>query len=142
MGVVVFDLVEWRAKFPELAACTDAQLNGWFAQAETILDNTGGSIVVDLVQRAQMFDLLVAHLAVLNGGTRPSTGAPPGRLSSATEGSVSSQFTYTTVPVGASQAWFTQTRYGAQYWMMTARYRSMRYIVSQSSCCGGGARRY
>ncbi|QMV32337.1 hypothetical protein T2_00020 [Ralstonia phage Elie] len=142
MGVVVFDPAAWRLKFPEMAGCTDAQLNGWFVQAETILDNTDGSIVVDTVQRAQMFDLLVAHLAVLNGATRPSTGAPPGRLSSATEGSVSSQFTYTTEPVGASQAWFTQTRYGAQYWMMTARYRSMRYIASQRSCCAGGARRY
>ncbi len=50
-----------------------------------------------------------------------------GRISDAAEGdvSVSSQWE---APPNANQAYFVQTKYGAQYWTMTAKYRTALFV--------------
>jgi hypothetical protein len=55
----------------------------------------------------------------------PSPSQPPGRISSASEGSVSAAFDMN-VPPGSAQ-WWAQTKYGSDYWLAMAPYRTMQY---------------
>jgi hypothetical protein len=52
---------------------------------------------------------------------------PVGRVTSASEGSVSVSFDYGT-PTPGSGAWFQQSQYGAAFWQATSSLRGMRYI--------------
>lgn len=141
MAIVVFDPSQFKTAFPEFAAVPDARLTLLFNMATaSLIDNTDASIVVDVVQRASMLDLAVAHLLTLFGTTVAGTGnAGPsgvvGRLSSATEGSVSSSFEMN-VPVSPGSAWWNQTQYGAMFWVMMAPFRSFRYSVVGRSGVG------
>ena len=122
-GVVVFGPVEFRALYPAITA-TDAQLEDYFAMAETFLDNTECSVVKDLGSRKRMLYLLVAHIATLTG--MAEKGNPVvGRISNATEGSVSVSLDYGTM--GNNERWYLQTPWGAMYWQLTKRYRSAVY---------------
>lgn len=141
MAIVVFDPAAFKAEYPEFAAVTDARCVSLFDMAAaSVLDNTDGSPVMALPYRTQLFFLLVAHmLAIFGAGAAGSSGAigkPVGRLSTATEGSVTAAFAYE-LPVGSAMAaWYNQTPYGALYWMMTAQFRSLRYHVSGDSGTG------
>jgi len=85
-----------------------------------------GSPVTDIGTRQRLIGLLWAHIAMLfapiNGVPSPSL---VGRISSATEGSVSVSMDIPTMP-GAE--WYALTKFGWMYWMLTARYRGFRYI--------------
>jgi hypothetical protein len=135
MAVVVFDPTAFLAEYPEFNTApnvvSDARANSMFLIASTtLLDNTDNGPVMDLTQRTQLFYLLVAHLLLLYGtsDTPMLNNAPPGRISSATEGTVSSQFEYQVPQGSAMMAWFLQTKYGALYWTATAAFRSSRYF--------------
>lgn len=122
-GVVVFDPAEFRLLYPSIAA-TDEQLEMYFAMAETFLDNTECSIVKDLDARKTMLYLLVAHIALLS--QQAENGNPVvGRISNATEGTVSVGLDYGTM--GNNERWYLQTPWGAMYWQMSKKYRSMVY---------------
>lgn len=122
-GVVVFDPAEFRLLYPSITA-TDEQLEMYFAMAETFLDNTECSIVKDLDARKTMLYLLVAHIALLS--QQAESGNPVvGRISSATEGTVSIGLDYGTM--GNNERWYLQTPWGAMYWQLTKKYRSMVY---------------
>lgn len=122
-GVVVFDPAEFRALYPSITA-TDVQLEDYFAMAETFLDNTECSLVKDLKARKRMLYLLVAHIAMLTG--MAEKGNPVvGRISSATEGTVSVALDYGTM--GNNERWYLQTPWGAMYWQLTKKYRSAVY---------------
>ena len=139
MAIVTFDPAAFKTGFPEFGAYPDARLQFFFTMAEqSILDNTDNSPVMDVDYRTQLFNMLVGHMCLLLGnGVQPSPGAaPPGRLSSATEGTVSSSFEYILPPGSAMAAWFNQTKYGAMYWMATAQFRSARYFVVGNSGVG------
>lgn len=121
--VVVFDVAEFRALYPSIVA-TDQQLEDYFAMAETFLDNTRCSVVKDLAARKRMLYLLVAHIATITG--MAEKGNPVvGRISSATEGSVSVSLDYGTM--GNNERWYLQTPWGAMYWQLTKKYRSAVY---------------
>lgn len=65
----------------------------------------------------------------------PITSPPAGivgRIASATEGSVSVAAEYD-APPNASQAWLIQTKYGAEYWSATAKYRTARYVPNRNT---------
>lgn len=125
MGVVVFDLPAFRIRYPEFAGLSDALLNAYFIEAQIYLNNTECSPVRDLAIRSVYLNMLVAHLAALNA-PGSSRGELVGRISGATEGSVSVQ---AYMPDGSlSSAWFMQTKYGAAYWQATAAYRTFRYV--------------
>lgn len=141
MAVVVFDPAAFKLAYPEFATVPDARLTALFnIVGATILDNTDASVVVDPLQRAPLLDMLVAHMLVLFGYTT-TTGqvVPPrgvvGRVASATEGTVSTSLEYH-VPANASEAWFSQTPYGAMYWLAVAQFRSFRYGVIGRSGVG------
>ena len=122
-GVVVFDSSEFRLLYPSISA-TDEQLEMYFAMAETFLDNTECSIVKDLDARKTMLYLLVAHIALLS--QQAENGNPVvGRISNATEGTVSVGLDYGTM--GNNERWYLQTPWGAMYWQMSKKYRSMVY---------------
>lgn len=122
-GVVVFNPAEFRLLYPSITA-TDEQLEMYFAMAETFLDNTECSIVKDLDARKTMLYLLVAHIAVLS--QQAENGNPVvGRISNATEGTVSVGLDYGTM--GNNERWYLQTPWGAMYWQLTKKYRSMVY---------------
>lgn len=127
-GVVVFDIAEFRALYPSIKA-TDEQLVMFFSIAEGFLDNSECSVVKDLEQRKYMLYLLVAHMAALNQQTE-SGNAVVGRLASATEGTVSISLDYGVM--GNNERWYLQTPYGAMYWQLTKRYRSMLYRLGKA----------
>lgn len=144
-GIVTFVPATFRGAYPEFTGITDGPLNQNFALATLLLNNSCGSRVADANQRLTLLNVLVAHLTFLSngtndGGTPPVIVPPPGvvgRIDSATEGavSVSAQFE---APPNANQAYFIQTKYGALYWTLTARYRTMLYVSAPQSCAPWG----
>lgn len=127
MGVVAFNYALWAATYPQLAPKVPEPLaTRFFAQATLYLDNTDCSLVTDVDQRAVLLDMLVAHIAALNGATAAGAAGLVGRVSSVTEGSVTIS---TDMPMTAgSEAWYMQTTWGAQYWAATVGYRSGFYV--------------
>lgn len=131
MGVVViFDPAAWRLAYPQFAFLTDEQLTGSVLPvAEVYLRNDGTGPVQKQETQKTLLWLIVAHVAQLMFG-RVTDGVngpqPVGRISNASEGSVSVQFEFPTTSPGA--AWFNQTPYGAAFWAASAAYRTMRYI--------------
>ncbi|HFC6390697.1 TPA: DUF4054 domain-containing protein [Neisseria lactamica] len=123
MPAVVFDKARFQTAYPEVRAA-DAQLEMWFAQAESLLDNTGRSIVKKPEEREMLLFLLVRHFAALN--ERAAQGGLVGRIASASEGSVS--VSADMGAVGGNAAWYLQTPHGATYWQLTAKYRRFRYV--------------
>lgn len=140
MATVVFDPAAFKLAFPEFANVADARLTMLFTlAASTLLDNTDNSPVMALDTRTNLFYLLVAHLLSIFGtgvSTNPDDSTPVGRLSQATEGSVSGSFEYN-IPDGSMlAAWYLQTPYGALYWTAVAPYRSARYVANGFSGIG------
>lgn len=131
MAVVVFDPAQFKLVYPSFATLTDAQLQYAFRLATLYLNNTDGSIVCDVGERTTLLYLLTAHIAALTYGENGQGPRPlVGRISSATEGSVSVSADYNVAP-GSAQ-WYAQTGYGAQYWEATAKYRVGRYRPAPS----------
>lgn len=125
-GVVIFDADKFKQLYPAFASFSDVQLEMWFTEATLLLNNTKCSPVKNLAERELLLFLLVAHMAALQSRI-DSGNESVGRVSSASEGSVSISLDY-----GASsngEKWYVQTPYGAKYLKLTARYRSALYIV-------------
>lgn len=125
MAVVIFDPAAFKLAYPQFAAVSDGMLTNYFGLATLYLSNTDCSIVQDIPKRATLLWLLTAHIAYLSGALDPE-GQPGlvGRISSATEGSVSVS---TEMPMTPSSAWFMQTQWGAMFWQSTLSLRSFRY---------------
>lgn len=127
-GVVVFVIAEFRALYPTIKA-TDAQLEMHFKFAVWLLGNDKCSLVKDLEMRKYFLYLLVAHMATLD--QQADEGSPVvGRVSSATEGTVSIGLDYGEMNDNAR--WYLQTPYGAKYWQMIKRFRSMLYRLGKA----------
>jgi hypothetical protein len=139
-GVVTFDVAAFVARYPQFAAYNTANpgmLQLFFNEATLLLKNTPTSLVRDLTERAMLLNMITAHLALLAGVLAPggagSTAGQVGRVSSATEGTVSA-----TLDMGAvygKEAWWLQSQYGATYWQMTAKYRTMRVAYPRACRC-------
>ena len=122
-GVAIFDYTIWSARYPELAGEVDAPAaSAYFDEAGLYLNNTAASLVADLTRRLTLLNMLTAHIAALN---KPKSSTLVGRISNASEGTVSVQAEY--APPGTA-AWFVQTKYGAAFWQATAYLRTMRYV--------------
>lgn len=134
MAVAVFNYGQFSALFPELVAggVTDTVALSLFGVAGLLLDNTDCSPVADVAVRLTMLNYVTAHLASLGGyplaaeGSTPAPSGVVGRVSSATEGSVSVSTDYGAVR--ESQAWWLQSQYGATFWQLTRSLRTMRYV--------------
>lgn len=132
MAVAVFNYSDWAAMFPEMASVSEPAADGFFSIATLLLDNTDCSPIQDVKQRTNLLYFVTAHVAslagypVAAGGTAQPSGVV-GRVSSATEGTVSVSTDYGAV--SGNQAWWLQSSYGATYWQLTAAFRTMRYVA-------------
>lgn len=127
MASVVFDVVTFKARYPEFNAVAEPLLQAYFTEATLYLSNADNSPVQDLARRALFLYMLTAHIAYINGALNADGSANPvGRVSSASEGSVSVSLEYQTP---GSAAWFVTSQYGAAYWQATSSLRQFRYIA-------------
>lgn len=129
MGVsVAFDYDAWLLAFPEFSAVGKPAAQGYFDMATMYHSNDGRGPVKTAAIQSQLLNLVTAHIAQLFAP--PSDGSEPsqvvGRISSASEGSVSVSTEYK-MPDSATEAWFNQTKYGASYWAATALFRVFQY---------------
>lgn len=125
-NVVEFVVTEFREMYPKITA-SDLQLESFFYEAELLFNNTSKSCVKDLKKRKVLLYMIVAHLATLQSQV-DAGNTLVGRLSSASEGSVSVSSEYGTL--GSSEKWWAQTPYGAKFWQMTAIFRTSLYVVT------------
>lgn len=125
MAVVIFDPAAFKVAYPQFSAVSDGVLTNYFNLATLYLSNTDCSIVQNIPKRTMFLWLLTAHIGKISGALSPDGSAGlVGRISSATEGSVSVSAEYPTSP---NAAWFLQSEWGAMYWQATLPYRSARY---------------
>jgi len=154
---VVFVYSDWYTRYPELAAppngtgtTTQAQAQDDFNLAGLYLNNGPCSAVQNIATRTTLLYMLTAHIACLAArqAAEPNGNAIVGRISDATQGSVSVSADVGTT--SQNQAWFLQTQYGFAYWQATAAYRAggrykpgrVPYLgVSRVGYFGGGYRR-
>lgn len=127
MSAVAFRYQAWAARYPELACVVAEPLaTAYFAEAGLYCDNTAGSRITDDSvggTRETLLNMVTAHIAALNN---PTSSPLVGRISNATEGSVTVG-TQNDYPPGSAQ-WWQQTKYGAAWWAATAQYRTARYF--------------
>lgn len=132
---VKFDPVEFREIYPEFSNSTDAQLNYQFSFAKILFGNK--CLINDNEQWKNLLYLVVAHLSFLQNKANPtgasgsngtsSSPAPSGLVTSATEGSVSVGFDNGSGN-STSAIWWKQSPYGSTFWMLTAQYRTARWL--------------
>lgn len=124
---VTFDVTVWKARYPEFNA-VDPTLAGLYFQEATLYCANKLNPVPNVPTLAMLLNMLTAHIAALNSPTTASGASPatpPGRLSNATEGSVSAAF-QNDYPPGTPQ-WFQSTKYGSAFWAATLAFRLFRY---------------
>jgi hypothetical protein len=150
IGPVTFDYKWWSTRYPRLAEwCSAGEAQGYFDIATLYCDNTGsgtptpamcdlwlslgmagypplGGPIQNIPKRQMLLGLLTAHIAALSA---PIDGNPPralvGRITNATEGSVSVAVAY---PEVAGAEFYNQTQWGAMFWKATNQYRIGRYF--------------
>lgn len=132
MAVAVFSYPDWTAMFPEMANVPEPAAAGFFAIAGLLLDNTDCSPVQDVTLRTSLLYYATAHVASLAGhpvaaGGSAAPSGVVGRVSSATEGTVSVSTDYGAV--SGQAAWWLQSAYGATFWQLAAAFRTMRYVA-------------
>lgn len=130
-GVAVWNPGIFLAMFPEFTASYNvnpARYEAIFTyRAPRILSNSPTSPVQDVQQRLGLLNMLVAHIAYLNGAlSADGQTRPVGRVSDASEGSVSASFDYGDMK-DATGAWFKQSQYGAEFWQATSSLRGFNY---------------
>jgi hypothetical protein len=141
MGAVVsFSYPAWIARYPEFASVQKQVAQEYFNEATLYHRNDGGGPVPNAVIQSMLLNMMTAHIAAryVQSLGSPSPGSPQdanslvGRISDATEGSVSVRADYAG-SVTVSQAWYLQTKYGADYLNATRPFRTMRYLPSRGS---------
>jgi hypothetical protein len=120
---VPFNYNTFVATFPAFAALPQQQAQLYWNMAGGYWRNDGTSPATTDAEQATLMNLVTAHLAQILGAAAaaaPSAGLV-GRMSSASEGSVSVSAELSGLPPSA--AFWTQTQYGLLFWQMTAAYR-------------------
>jgi len=130
MAVVTFDASGFKGRYPEFALASNATLSACFDESGLYLSNTDASPVQDVTRRKLLLWMLTAHIATI-GGILSADGKPlpVGRMSQASEGSVSASFEGVP-PTPGTGAWFQQTQYGASFWQVTSSIRGFRYFAN------------
>lgn len=140
MAIVALDIPKFRELFPEFGGVTDVQLQFLFDEATDYLNNTEYSPVQEYTKRERLLYLLMAHLAYIRygyidaGGTRVGGTGFVGRVSSATEGSVS-----VSTELGSmsdSATWYALSPYGLAFWQATKWLRIAKYYPGPRCCRG------
>lgn len=131
---VTFDYATWITRYPEFVNVAQPLAQEYFNEAGLYCANDTCNPAFCIL--STLLNMLTAHIAWLNAprdasGNPSSTGTLPapaivGRISNASEGSVSVAAEYESSG-SPSDAFFTQTKYGAAFWQATAQFRTMRY---------------
>lgn len=124
---VVFVYADWVARYPEFSGVSSQSAQLYFNEATLYCANRLNPVRT-VAALTMLLYMLTAHIAQLNSPTTTAganSATPPGRLSDASEGSVSASF-QNDYPPGSAQ-WFQQTKYGAAYWQASLPYRLFRY---------------
>lgn len=130
MAVVTFDPVAFVERYPEFSGVSSTLLQAYFDEATLIVNNTDCAFVSDVTERKILLWALVAHITYINNGAdNEGASGIVGRISSASEGTVSVSSDYTST---LNSQWYNQTPYGAKFWQLTAKYRTMRYVPGRS----------
>jgi Protein of unknown function (DUF4054) len=139
-GVVTFDAADFKLKYPAFATVDDTLLQGDFDIATMFLNNSCCSIVRDAPTRERLLYMVTAHVAaLLQGENGQAPSGMVGRVSSGAEGSVSATTEYAK-DMSMSEAYFTQTKYGAMFWQATVAYRNFHYVPPPNfGCIGRGS---
>ncbi len=118
-------------RYPEFTNAYNANPTlyaSYFTEAGFYLNNTALSPVQDTTKLSLLLNMLTAHIAFINGQlSADGQTRPVGRMSGATEGSVSAQFE-DVAPLPGSGQWFRQSQYGSAFWQATTCYRGMMYF--------------
>ena len=133
---VVFSYSAWIARYPEFSAIEQATAQEYFNEATIYWNNDGTGPVTNPVVQSMLLNMLTGHIAALYSqsqndpepGTAKDANTPVGRMSNATQGSITAAFALT--PTNA-QEYYAQTKYGMSFWGATAQYRRARYIRGQ-----------
>jgi hypothetical protein len=132
------DYVAWQAQFPELGYIGYETAYEWYVTSDLFLRNDGTAPISTYARQQKAMFFLMAHLIALFG-PQPGTGLPNGatasnptggmvgRVSTASEGSVSVSSEYAAAN-NENAAWYAQTRYGAAYWQLINIWRRFRYM--------------
>lgn len=132
MSVGVFVYTDWVTRYPEFTVVSSPTAQAYWNEATIYWNNTSNRVSLVSTQTLLLY-MLTAHIAALYSQSQndPSPGSaqdantPVGRISNASEGSVSAAFQYdSTNP----EQWFAQTKYGASFWAATRQYRTARYV--------------
>lgn len=144
---VTFDFATWTVMFPEFSALTAAQGAAYFMGATNVCANSCANPIFAGGNLSYLLYLLTSHVAWLRcpkdeSGNPAAVGAPAselvGRISSASEGSVSVQTDLDkTGNSSALDAYLQQTKYGLEYLASIAQYRTARYMPNPTRVVSG-----
>ena len=132
---IVFNYQGWVAAFPQFSAVSEPLAQTYFDMATLYFRNCGWQ--ASLKQAPTLLNLLTTHIAWLyaprdDNGNPASTGtfAPPivGRISSASQGSVSMQTDFDSTKGSPRAQWYNSTPWGSAYFAATAQFRTARYV--------------
>lgn len=136
---VTFDPAMFRALFPVFDCLTNTQLTAYFAMAGLYCPNVPQNPFNCTGVLPQLMMLVTAHVAWLlspkDADGNPSAegassgGGLVGRISQATQGSVSVSLEFDATAGGPSEQFFAQTQYGLMFWQATASIRTVRYAA-------------
>lgn len=135
---VTFNYTLWTTQFPEFSALTEAQGQFYFDLATVIQRNDGRGPVSNPSTALNLLNLLTSFMATQysqsmgdqSPGSAKPANTPVGRISDATEGSVTARTDYGAT-ISQQQAYLIQNKYGATWWALTAQYRTARYVPGQ-----------
>lgn len=139
-----FSFEKWVALYPEFGGCSPVQGQAWWSRAGIICWNSPRNPTYCYGILETLLYMLTSHIGFLTSprdayGNFAAAGIPPapivGRVNHASEGSVS---------IGAdwdgsgspSEAYFTQSRYGVEYWQATAPWRTFQYAAQPTVVAG------
>lgn len=132
MPAIAFEFDSFAARYPELVPptgpVTSPMAQAYWYEAELYWRNDGTGPCDTENQQRLLLNMVTAHIAGLNAAI---SGALPynvvGRITNASEGSVSIGANLSLAPGGVLQEWFAQTKYGFSFWAATAGFRLARY---------------
>lgn len=126
---VTFDYNTWVGMFPYFSSVPSSLGAGYFIQACGLCANTTLNPLFSKGILPLALYLLTSHIAALNSPTPDGQQGSTlvGRINSATEGSVSVQAQWDSSG-SPNESYFTQTKWGAQYWTMAAVTRTAVYL--------------
>jgi len=146
---VVFSFSTFTGLFPEFSGLTQGQATAYFTRATgSMIANSCSNPANNDGNLSYLIYLVTAHVAWLNcpkdtnGQPTGPSGTPStdqvGRVSNATQGSVSVTLDWPGSDPTAQEKYFAQTKYGAEYWAATAQYRTARYLARPTRVAGTG----